>query len=82
MSEMQKKENNPSENVCETIYLQFNGKEVPLSTIRSAIKEDYSKAKAGKDKATDIKIYLKPEDCKAYYVINEDYAGEVLIQFE
>ena len=82
MSEMQKKENVATDTICETIYLQFNGKEVPLSTIRSAIKEDYNKEKAGKDEATDIKIYLKPEDCKAYYVINEDYAGEVLIQFE
>jgi len=33
--------------------------------------------KKGEDKPEDIKIYLKPEDQKAYYVINCDYAGEV-----
>lgn len=60
-----------------TIYLQFAGNEVPLDTVEACIKEDYTSDKKGKDPPKDVKIYLKPEDGKAYYVINEDYAGEI-----
>ena len=61
----------------ETIILQYDGKEVCIDAIREAIKKDYEDDKEGSDPAKDLKIYLKPEDDKAYYVINGDYAGEV-----
>ncbi|MBR0468414.1 MAG: hypothetical protein IJJ16_01765 [Mogibacterium sp.] len=64
-------------NVTETVYLQFGGQEVSLETIREAVREDYGKEKKGTDEPEDIKIYLKPEDRKVYYVINGDCAGEV-----
>lgn len=67
---------------AETIFLQFNGKEVCLDTVRAAIKENYDSVKKGNDAAKDLKIYLKPEDAKAYYVINDDYAGEVDLLLE
>jgi len=60
-----------------TIYLQFGGNEVSLETVEKCVKDDYSSDKKGKDQPKDVKIYLKPEDGKAYYVINEDYAGAV-----
>lgn len=81
MAEKNKKSNSKT-TPTETIYLQFRGKEVLLSTIREAVMQDYNNVKEGKDEPEDIRIYLKPEDNKAYYVINEDYAGEVLINFE
>lgn len=61
----------------ETIFLQYGGREASVDTIRAAIKENYESVKKGKDAPEDVKIYLKPEDAKAYYVINDDYAGEV-----
>ena len=61
----------------ETIYLQFGGKEASFDSIKKAIREDYDATKKGTDAPADIKIYLKPEDLKAYYVINDDYAGEI-----
>ncbi len=62
---------------AETVYLQFGGQEVSLETIREMILEDYDKEKKGTDEPEEIRIYLKPEDRKAYYVINGDCAGEV-----
>ena len=59
------------------IYIQFCGSEVSLETVEKCIKEDYAADKKGKDQPKDVRIYLKPEDGKAYYVVNEDYAGEV-----
>mgnify|MGYP006916224750 CR=1 FL=1 len=63
----------------ETIYLQLDGKEASLDAIKAAIQEDYDAVKEGKDTPTDVRIYLKPEDTKAYYVINDDFAGEVAL---
>ncbi|MBQ4045739.1 MAG: hypothetical protein II627_04765 [Lachnospiraceae bacterium] len=77
--EKDKDKDKEKENVkCdETIFLQYSGKEVCIDTVREAIKEDYEAVKEGTDPAKDLRIYLKPEDNKAYYVINDDYAGEV-----
>lgn len=66
----------------ETIYLQYNGKEVCIDAVRAAIKENYESVKKGDDAAKEIEIYLKPEDAKAYYVINSDFAGEVDLLLE
>jgi len=72
--EKAKKEKKPAD---KTVYLQYAGKEVSLDAVETAIHENYDSVKKGKDQPEDIKIYLKPEDRKAYYVINCDYAGEV-----
>lgn len=74
--EKAKKEKKPVE---KTIYLQFDGKEVSIDAVEEAIKENYESVKKGEDPANDIKIYLKPEDRRAYYVINNDYAGDVAL---
>ena len=65
-----------------TVYLQFCGKEVALDEVETAIRKDYDFDKKGNDPAYNIKIYLKPEDDRAYYVINHDYAGEVALMPE
>lgn len=70
-------EKNTKKVVTKTIYLQYAGKEVGLDEVESSVKDNYNLTKKGKDKPKDIKIYLKPEDNKVYYVINNDYAGEV-----
>ena len=73
------KSNKEKRSLEKTIYLQFCGKEVALDEVEAAIKKDYDSDKKGNDPAYDIKIYLKPEDDRAYYVINNDYAGEVTL---
>mgnify|MGYP006078990675 FL=1 len=60
------------------MYLQFYGKEYSDKEILQKVKEIWTKVlkkKVGDMK--DVKIYLKPEESKAYYVINGDTTGEV-----
>lgn len=56
-----KKENN--------MFVQFAGMEFDTATIEKAVKADYT-AKNGKKTMTSVSIYIKPEDMKAYYVID------------
>ena len=56
-----KKENN--------VFVQFQGMEFDTTAIEAAVKADYT-AKNGKKTMTSVSIYIKPEDMKAYYVID------------
>lgn len=51
------------------IYVQFSGKEFDTAVIEKAVKADYT-AKNGKKDMKSVSIYIKPEDMKAYYVID------------
>ena len=56
-----KKENN--------VYVQFNGLEFDTAAIEKAVKEDFT-AKNGKKTMNSVSIYIKPQDMKAYYVVD------------
>ena len=75
MTEEKEKKNKGGIN--KSIYLQFHGMEVSLEEIEKQIMSNYDSVKNGNDKPEDIRIYLKPEDEKVYYVINSDFAGAV-----
>ena len=58
------------------MFLQFAGKEYTEKEIFQKVKEIWTKTlrqKVGDMK--DVKIYLKPEESAAYYVINGDTTG-------
>lgn len=60
------------------MYLQFYGKEYSEKEILQKVKEIWTKVLKNKvGDMKDVKIYLKPEESKAYYVINGDTTGEV-----
>ena len=60
------------------MYLQFYGKEYSDKEILQKVKEIWTKVMKNKvGDMKDVKIYLKPEESKAYYVINGDTTGEV-----
>lgn len=64
--------------VKETVYLQYMGKEIDKEDIMKKVKEVWTKEL--KNKVSDIKsvtLYLKPEENKAYFVINGDVTGSV-----
>ena len=61
----------------ETIFLQFVGWEVCINDVRDRIVSEYDEIKGDDDPIRDLALYLKPEEAKAYYVINDDYAGSV-----
>ena len=59
------------------MYLQFNEQEVELSNVEANVKKDWKEA--GK-KMADIEvldIYVKPQEGKAYYVVNKSVEGKV-----
>lgn len=60
----------------EEVILQFGENEVPVSAISDKVKQDIEQQGNEVD-IKDIKIYVKPEDNKAYYVINGEITGNV-----
>lgn len=62
----------------ETVYLQYLGKEINKDDLMKQVKEIWTKQM--KNKVGDMKsvtLYLKPEEDKAYYVINDDVTGSI-----
>ena len=52
-----------------SLYVQFQGMEFDAKQIEEAVKADF-KAKNKKRTMNSVSIYVKPEDMKAYYVID------------
>lgn len=64
--------------VKEEVYLQCFGKEINKDDLMKTVKEIWTKQM--KNKVGDMKsvaLYLKPEENKAYYVINGDVTGSI-----
>lgn len=61
-----KKETTKAEN---NIFVQFSGLEFDTAKIEADVKSDYM-AKNNKKTMKSVSIYIKPEDMKAYYVID------------
>lgn len=62
----------------ETVVLQYAGKEIEYTDVMKKVKEYWTKKL--KNKVGDMKsvtVYLKPEEDKAYFVINDDATGSV-----
>ena len=60
------------------VYLQWYGKEVQLNSITARIEEMWKKEMKRKiSELVDLKVYVKPEEGKAHYVIN----GEICLLY-
>ncbi|MCI8834293.1 MAG: DNA-binding protein [Ruminococcus sp.] len=60
------------------MFLQFSGKEYGEKDLLQKVKEVWTKGlkkKVGEMK--EVKIYLKPEESAAYYVVNDDISGKL-----
>lgn len=58
-------------------YVQFNGKSVDTAELVASAKEAW---KAAGKKVKDMKtldIYVKPEEGKAYYAVNQEEGGSI-----
>lgn len=59
-------------------FLQFSGKEYTEKEILKKVKDVWTKDLKNKvGDMKDVKIYLKPEESAAYYVVNGDTTGRV-----
>lgn len=53
------------------VYIQFLGKEIFAKDLVENIKKAWADANGKKvEDITDLKVYVKPEEHKAYYVVN------------
>jgi len=59
------------------VYVQFGASESSVDTIVDRIKAEYVAQGHRASSIKDLRVYLKPEDGAAYYVINEKVAGRV-----
>ena len=65
-----------ADNLKPTVVVQFWDSEVDLDALVEAAKADFRQAKK-RTLITDLKLYVKPEERTAYYVVNEKYTGSV-----
>lgn len=59
------------------IFIQYENHEAELEHVVDAAKQAYVESGHRVSSIKDLKIYLKPEDSAAYYVINGKVAGKV-----
>ena len=59
----------------ETLILQFGGKEILGQDLMARVREIWKSEGNKEDSLADIKVYVKPEESAAYYVINGEITG-------
>ena len=59
------------------MFLQFNEQEVELSTVEANVKKEWKDAGKKLTEIETLDIYVKPQEGKAYYVVNKSYEGKV-----
>ena len=62
--------------VSPVVYVQYQGEEEKIEDLVAAAKVAFA-AEHARTKVTDLKLYIKPEERAAYYVVNEKFAGRV-----
>lgn len=58
------------------VYVQYQGAEERVEDLVAAAKAAFA-AEHSRTKVVDLKLYIKPEERAAYYVVNEKFAGRV-----
>lgn len=84
MTEAQKKaaaearavEKAKAENMKPEVYVQYQDSETEMFALIEAIKADFHQQKK-RTLITELKVYVKPEEHMAYYVINGSFAGSI-----
>lgn len=56
--------------------LQYGGTDIPIDGLADEAKAAF-RAAGNRNAVTDLKIYIKPEDGAAYYVINDGFSGKL-----
>ena len=59
------------------LFLQFNEQEVELSAVEANVKKDWKDQGRKLTEIESMDIYVKPQEGKAYYVVNKECEGKV-----
>lgn len=65
-----------AENMKPDLIIQYQTDEVDVASLVDAAKADFHQTKK-RTLVTALKLYIKPEERTAYYVINNTYTGSV-----
>ena len=63
-------------NMRPEIFVQYQGGEIGMDALVDAVKASFREEKK-RTRITSLKMYVKPEERTAYYVVNEKYTGSV-----
>ena len=63
--------------VTQTVYVQYAGKNVAVEDMLPKIKKVWQKAGNKIRDIKDVKLYVKPEDHKVYFVVNDEFCDSV-----
>lgn len=74
-----KAEEKPVEKVVEEVYVQFGSMEVVTKDVLERAKQAYVAEGHRESSIKSIRLYIKPEEHMAYYVINDKVAGGVTL---
>jgi len=55
----------------EAVFIEYEKEQFEITKIKAAVKKAWTNSGRLVKEYEDVKIYIKPEDAKAYYVINE-----------
>lgn len=72
-----KKATKPAAEKTVELVVQFAGKEVAYTDLVNRVKDLWKEKGKRESSMKSLNIYVKPEDFKAYYVINDDITGEI-----
>lgn len=59
------------------VYIQFGENSYLEKEVVDSVKKAWTASGKKVSEMVDVKIYIKPEEAKAYYVINEEITGSV-----
>lgn len=65
-----------AENLKPEIVVQYQGGEIDMAALVEAAKADFHKEKK-RTLVTSLKLYVKPEEHMAYYVIDGSHEGKI-----
>ena len=63
-------------NLTPEVHVQYQDSDAEMQALVAAAKEDFWAVKK-RMRITDMKLYVKPEERTAYYVINGEFSGKV-----
>lgn len=69
-------EKEKADNLRPELHMQYQDSDIEISALVEAAKADFHKAKK-RTLVTDLRLYIKPEEHTAYYVINGTFEGKV-----
>ena len=59
------------------LIVQFAGKDYDISNLEAIVKKDWKDAGRKVNELETLNVYVKPEEGKAYYVVNKEFEGSI-----